>query len=74
MDCIGLNYCFRVLWLVLVSTGIAGTALFSSSTWRRYQDNPIVVSMDRDYKGWNTSFPSITICPHLKYGNTAARA
>lgn len=65
--------CFRVLWLVLISAGITATALFSSSTWRRYQQDPIVVSMERDYKSWNTSFPSITICPHLKYDNTSAR-
>jgi hypothetical protein len=51
-----------------------GAALLSLSTWRRYQENPTVISMERDYKAWNTSFPSITICPHNKYDNASAKA
>jgi hypothetical protein len=52
---------------------MAGAAQFSFSTWQRYQNNPTVVSVERDYKAWNTSFPSVTLCPHKKYDETLAK-
>lgn len=32
----------------------------------RYVDTPTVISMERDYFSWNTTFPTATICPHNK--------
>ncbi|XP_021929644.1 sodium channel protein Nach-like [Zootermopsis nevadensis] len=64
----------RVLWLLFISAGIVGAVSFGVSTWRRYQSNPTVVSMEREYKDWNTSFPSVTICPQQKYNNISAKA
>ena len=56
-----------LFWLVLVCLGILGAVELSLFNWRRYQDNPTVISLERDYKTWNTSFPSVTICPDVKY-------
>lgn len=36
------------------------------NTIERYNENPTVISMDRNMFFWNTSFPSLTICPHKK--------
>lgn len=55
-----------LIWLSLVGTGIYGACILSSVTWTRYQENPTVVSMERDRFAWNTSFPAATICPSFK--------
>lgn len=55
-----------VLWALLICSAIYGSAVLSSVTLTRYQDNPTVISMERDRFSWNTSFPAATICPHLK--------
>ncbi|GJQ80381.1 hypothetical protein Trydic_g12243 [Trypoxylus dichotomus] len=46
--------------------GIYGTLLLSASTLLRYQENPTVISMERNRFAWNTSFPGVTICPDSK--------
>ncbi|KAF2894805.1 hypothetical protein ILUMI_11368 [Ignelater luminosus] len=55
-----------LIWLSLMGTGIYGACILSSATWTRYQENPTVVSMERDRFAWNTSFPAATICPSFK--------
>lgn len=45
---------------------MCGTAALSLSSWARYQSTPTVISMERDYMAWNTSFPPITLCPETK--------
>lgn len=43
-----------------------GIIALSQRTWERYQTNPMVISMDRNKLFWNTSFPSLTVCPHKR--------
>ncbi|XP_034254433.1 uncharacterized protein LOC117653134 [Thrips palmi] len=57
----------RVLWMMLVMSAVCGTVTLSVSTWYRYLSAPTVISMERDYMAWNTSFPPITICPESKF-------
>ncbi|KNC33399.1 hypothetical protein FF38_09874 [Lucilia cuprina] len=38
----------------------------SRRTWQRFQTSPMVISMDRNKLVWNTSFPSLTVCPHKR--------
>lgn len=40
------------------------TSSLSQRIWKRYQESPTVISMDRNMFFWNTSFPTATICPH----------
>lgn len=54
------------MWLFFVIFALFGSITLSLDTWRRYQDNPIVISMERDKFSWNTSFPAATICPAYK--------
>ncbi|XP_034246879.1 uncharacterized protein LOC117648482 [Thrips palmi] len=57
----------RIVWTAFVLLGLYGAVVVSLSTWDHYQENPTVIAMERDYKEWNTSFPSVTICPTIKY-------
>ncbi|KAL7738280.1 hypothetical protein ACLKA6_006611 [Drosophila palustris] len=49
----GLNFLERIISL-------------SQRTWQRFQTSPMVISMDRNKLVWNTSFPSLTVCPHKR--------
>jgi len=62
-------FCCSVVWMVGLALGIYGAVIVSQSTWQHYQESPTVISMERDYKEWNTSFPAVTICPLEKYDN-----
>lgn len=55
-----------VLWLILICIAMYGSAVLSNVTFTRYQNNPTVISMERDRFSWNTSFPAATICPFVK--------
>ncbi|CAH1395973.1 unnamed protein product [Nezara viridula] len=58
---------YSAVWCVAVAMAIWGATKLSLQTWKRFQENPTVVSMERNYKEWNTSFPSVAVCPHSKY-------
>ncbi|CAB0001959.1 unnamed protein product [Nesidiocoris tenuis] len=58
-----------ILWIVAVAAAIWGTVTVNLSTWNRFQETPTVVSIERNYHDWNTSFPAIAICPTAKYWN-----
>lgn len=45
---------------------LIGTAYIGRQAWIRYQYFPTVISMERDYKNWNTSFPTAAVCPDEK--------
>lgn len=54
----------RLLWAICICIAIYGTASLAQRTWKRFQTSPMVISMDRNKFVWNTSFPSLTVCPH----------
>uniref|UniRef100_A0A336L920 CSON005659 protein n=1 Tax=Culicoides sonorensis TaxID=179676 RepID=A0A336L920_CULSO len=56
----------RFIIAVFIGVGIYGAITISQNTIERYNENPTVISMDRNMFFWNTSFPSLTICPHKK--------
>ncbi|KAE9544872.1 hypothetical protein AGLY_000415 [Aphis glycines] len=55
--------CDRLIWVIAICLSIYGSAILGSSTWNRYQENPTVISMDREYKEWATALPAVTLCP-----------
>lgn len=57
---------YRIIWTIAIGLSIYGSTILGSSTWTRYQDNPTVISMDRDYKDWATLIPAVTLCPTNK--------
>lgn len=48
-----------------------GTGLAAMTFFRRHLYNPTVLSIERDFINWNTTFPSLTICPINKLNETA---
>ncbi|KAJ1529373.1 hypothetical protein ONE63_006160 [Megalurothrips usitatus] len=56
------NYFEVALWTVALISSITGAWLLIGGSWRRFQDNPTVVSLEKDFRLWNTSFPSATMC------------
>ncbi|XP_055854118.1 sodium channel protein Nach isoform X2 [Episyrphus balteatus] len=63
---VGLHFVERILWLVFICIAFFGVISLSHRTWERFQTSPIVMSMDRNKLVWNTSFPSLTVCPHKR--------
>lgn len=56
----------RLLWFSLVALATYEVVKVSQIFLDRYRKNPTVISMERDRFSFNTSFPSITICPQRK--------
>ncbi|XP_034250865.1 sodium channel protein Nach-like [Thrips palmi] len=56
------NYFDVALWTVALVASVTGAILLIGGSWRRFQDNPTVVQLEKDFRLWNTSFPSATMC------------
>ncbi|XP_023297397.2 sodium channel protein Nach isoform X1 [Lucilia cuprina] len=63
---IGLSLIERTLWFAFICVAIFSIISLSRRTWQRFQTSPMVISMDRNKLVWNTSFPSLTVCPHKR--------
>ena len=61
-----ISFHFRLIIAVFIAVGLYGTITLSLDAIDRFNTNPTVISMDRNMFFWNTSFPSLTICPHKK--------
>ncbi|XP_040172013.1 sodium channel protein Nach isoform X2 [Anopheles arabiensis] len=53
----------RLFWLVLIVVSIYFSVVLSFVSWERYQSKSTVVAIEKDHYYWNTSMPSLTICP-----------
>lgn len=56
----------RMLWFAFICVALFSIISLSKRTWHRFQTSPMVISMDRNKLVWNTSFPSLTVCPHKR--------
>ncbi|XP_020800368.1 sodium channel protein Nach [Drosophila serrata] len=63
---LGLNFVERMLWFAFICVALFSIISLSKRTWHRFQTSPMVISMDRNKLVWNTSFPSLTVCPHKR--------
>ncbi|XP_068147409.1 sodium channel protein Nach, partial [Drosophila tropicalis] len=63
---LGLNFLERMLWFAFICVALFSIISLSKRTWLRFQTSPMVISMDRNKLVWNTSFPSLTVCPHKR--------
>lgn len=57
---------FRLFWLFLVVLASYATISISLQSLDRYKTKNTVVSIERDHYYWNTTMPSLTICPTVK--------
>jgi amiloride-sensitive sodium channel len=58
-----LHFIERFLWFALILFSLYFCVEFSLESWDRYLHKSTVVTIERDHYYWNTSLPSITICP-----------
>lgn len=60
-----------MLWSSLI-IGAGCGVLYSLSIYiQRYFERPLVMSMERDFINWNTTFPGFTICSENTINETA---
>ncbi|XP_049883335.1 pickpocket protein 28-like isoform X2 [Pectinophora gossypiella] len=61
----------RVLWAVVTAAAIWGAVDISLGQWQRYNDNPTVVTLEKDFRTWRFSYPGITACNQNRVKPTA---
>ncbi|XP_045456856.1 uncharacterized protein LOC123666876 [Melitaea cinxia] len=52
----------RFLWFILTVSAFGGAVYCALNQFFRYNSEPVVVSLQRDYRGWTTAFPAVTAC------------
>ncbi|XP_043646150.1 sodium channel protein Nach [Drosophila teissieri] len=52
----------RLFWLGVVISSVIAALVLSRLQLERYFSSPTVISVDRDYRGWNGSLPAVTLC------------
>lgn len=62
-DLIVVHIIEKLFWSCLICIAIYFCVDFSFKSWDRYLHKATVVSVSLDYYYWNTSLPSLTICP-----------
>ncbi|XP_067633158.1 sodium channel protein Nach [Eurosta solidaginis] len=62
----GVSFVERMIWFAFICVAVFAIISLSKRTWERFQTSPMVISMDRNKLVWNTSFPSLTVCPHKR--------
>lgn len=53
----------KLFWIALICAAIYFSVDFGLESWDRYLHKSTVVSVSVDHYYWNTSLPSLTICP-----------
>lgn len=61
----------RYMWGTIIILAILYSLYLITLFWLRYLTNPTVISLDRNYHEWNTTFPSLTVCFHDRLNVTA---
>lgn len=52
----------RLLWTICVTMAIYGSYTLMHNSWTRYNTNPTVITVQKDYRYWYLQFPSATFC------------
>lgn len=61
IDFSNINFC-RLFWLTVVAVAAVGAIILTISNWNRFISNPTVVSIQKDYRNWENTFPAATGC------------
>jgi hypothetical protein len=51
-----------LLWVAVTLVASFGAIFVVVGSWNRYDINPTVMSLEKDYRQWNTLFPAVTMC------------
>ncbi|CAK1556031.1 unnamed protein product [Leptosia nina] len=52
----------RVLWVTIVALATWGALNVSLGQLQRFNDNPTVVTLEKDFRSWRFSLPAVTVC------------
>ncbi|PSN31707.1 hypothetical protein C0J52_23618 [Blattella germanica] len=52
----------RMMWAVAIVLAFLGAVVLVIGSWTRYEANRTVVSLEKNYRDWDTVFPAFTIC------------
>lgn len=52
----------RFLWVLCEVMAIYGAYTLIRNSWTRYNKNPTVITVQKDYRYWYLQFPSATFC------------
>ena len=63
----------RLFWLTLIAAASYGAFSISSKQYQRYDANPTVISLERDYRDWNGTLPAISVCYHKRVDDERAQ-
>ncbi|XP_055623469.1 sodium channel protein Nach-like [Toxorhynchites rutilus septentrionalis] len=61
----------KFFWRLMIWSSVLSALFLVALFWIRYLTNPTVITLDRNYHEWNTTFPSLTICFHDRMNATA---
>lgn len=59
------------MWFLAWCCSLWMTIYIGHHFWRRLEEHPTMTSIERDRFEWNTTFPTITLCPHWNVNRTA---
>lgn len=63
----------RTLWIVCEILAIYGSYNLINKSWTRYNVNPTVITVQKDYRQWQLQFPSATFCYENPVDNDLAK-
>lgn len=52
----------RALWILCEIMAICASYTLMHNSWIRYNENPTVITVQKDYRNWYLQFPSATFC------------
>ncbi|XP_063631829.1 uncharacterized protein LOC134803054 [Cydia splendana] len=52
----------RLLWAFATAVAIWGAVEISLGQWQRYNENPTVVALEKDFRSWEFCMPGLTLC------------
>lgn len=56
----------RIFWIINIFVALIFGVWVGLKTWEEYLNKSVVLSIRRDHYSWNTSMPSLTICPNYE--------
>ncbi|CAO1346128.1 unnamed protein product [Diamesa serratosioi] len=63
----------RLVWLAFVAVACYGVYSIGQKQLDRYDANPTVISLERDYRDWNGTLPALTYCYYQRIDNVRAQ-
>lgn len=50
------------MWMGVFLLSVYGASTMIANSWQRYNANPTVIAIQKNYREWNITFPAATFC------------